>query len=78
MLQNDYAKAIVTIIAPLAIAGVVAGRVAAAAPPRVGGTIAILLGALGGLAAVRLVTLLRPELIEQYSTALPDEAEVEN
>jgi ABC-type spermidine/putrescine transport system permease subunit I len=62
--MNKHAKALVTVVLPLAIAGVVAGQVAAAAPPAVGSGIAVLFGFVGVIAAHRLIEILRPELLD--------------
>jgi predicted membrane channel-forming protein YqfA (hemolysin III family) len=65
MLQNPYAKAFVTVVLPLAIAGVVTGQVAAAAPPGVGTAIAVLFGFVGVIAAHRLIEIVRPDLLDR-------------
>jgi len=60
LLDNQYAKAFLTVIVPLAIAGLVAGQVAAAAPPAVGTAVVVLYGFVGAIGAARVVEILRP------------------
>jgi len=73
--MQKHTKAIITVVAPLAIAGFVGGQVAAAAPPAVAAIIAGLLGGVAGIGGIQLMALFRPDVFEKYSLETPDQSE---